>query len=185
VKAPEAQVTEPAPVKRAPVPPPPAPAPKPEPALAKAEPLPPVVAATVAKEPAQAKRPEPAVPRIEVARVEPTPPSPAPEVKTGAAPAPATIPGALPAVTPSVAAGQATTSNSSSLTPPLASRPAPSAQSATAAPGESLRRTRNLWIASVLLAVVAVGFAFLLARRSRPAPQGSLITRSFERKKGP
>lgn len=185
VKAPEAQVTEPAPVKRAPVPPPPAPAPKPEPALAKAEPLPPVVAATVAKEPAQAKRPEPAVPRIEVARVEPTPPSPAPEVKTGAAPAPATIPGALPAVTPSVAAGQATTSNSSSLTPPLASRPAPSAQSATAAPGESLRRTRNLWIASVLLAVVAVGFAFLLARRSRPAPQGSLITRSFERKQGP
>jgi len=185
VKAPEAKVIEPAPVKPELVPPPLAPTPKPEPALAKTEPLPPVVAATVAKEPAQAKRAEPAVPRVEVARVEPTPPPLAPEVKTGPAPAPATIPGALTAVTPSVAAGQATTSNSSSLTTPPASRPAPSAQSATAAPGESLRRTRNLWIASVLLAVVAVGFAFLLARRSRPAPQGSLITRSFERKQGP
>jgi len=251
VKAPEAKVIEPAPVKPELVPPPLAPTPKPEPALAKTEPLPPVVAATVAKEPAQAKRAEPAVPPVEVARVEPAPvvpakpateptpkpvpapksvgepkaetakapeakaaepaaakpepvslppaakpkpgpaiteqpkPSPAPELKTGPAPAPATIPEALTTVTPSVAAGQATASNSSSLTTPPASRPAPSEQSATAAPGESLMRTRNLWIASVLLAVVAVGFAFLLARRSRPAPQGSLITRSFERKKGP
>jgi hypothetical protein len=46
-------------------------------------------------------------------------------------------------------------------------------------------RARNIWIAALLLAVVAVGIAFLLMRRSRTAPQGSLITRSFEREKGP
>jgi hypothetical protein len=45
--------------------------------------------------------------------------------------------------------------------------------------------TRNLLIAAGLRAVVVVGFAFLLTRRSRTAPQGSLITRSFEREKGP
>jgi hypothetical protein len=144
----------------------------------------------MATEPAAAK-PE-AVSPLPAAKPKPGPtiteqskPSPSPGVKTGPAPAPATIPEALPATTSSAVTEQGTTSNSSSLTPLPASRPEPSAQSATAAPGESLMRTRNLWIAAVLLAVVAVGFAFLLTRRSRPAPQGSLITRSFEREKGP
>ena len=112
-------------------------------------------------------------------------PSATPAVKPVLAPAPAAIPEPLPAVMPIAAANQVTTSNSSSLAPPPSSRPVPPAQSATAAPGESLLRNRNLWIAAVLLAVVVVGFAFLLKRRSRPVPQGSLITRSFEREKRP
>ena len=46
-------------------------------------------------------------------------------------------------------------------------------------------RTRNVLIAAIFLAVVALGLVFLLMRRSRTASQGSLITRSFEREKGP
>jgi hypothetical protein len=92
---------------------------------------------------------------------------------------------ALPGATPTVAAGQVTTSNSSPLAPPQSSRPAPPAQSAAAAPGEALMRTGIILIAAVLLAFVVIVFAFLLTRRSRPVPQGSLITRSFEREKRP
>jgi len=141
-----------------------------EPSLAKPEvvPLPP------------ASKPEPAPAIIEQPK-----PSPAPEVKTWLVFAPAVIPKALPAVIPSVVVDQVTTSNSSSHALPPSSRPAPPTQSATAAPGESFMSTRNVWIAAVLLAVVAVVFASLLTRRSRTAPQGSLITRSFEQKKGP
>jgi hypothetical protein len=117
--------------------------------------------------------------------VEQPKPSPAPEVKTGLAPGPSATPEALPAAAPSALADQVTTSNSSSLAPPPSSRPAPPAQSATAVPGEALMRTGIILIAAVLLAFVVVGFAFLLTRRSRTAPQGSLITRSFEREKGP
>jgi hypothetical protein len=112
-------------------------------------------------------------------------PSAAPEAKTGLTSALAAIPGVLPASTPSAAPDQMTVSNLSSLAPAQSPRPVPPAQSATVAPGESFLSTRNLWIAAVLLAVVVVGFAFLLTRRSRPAPQGSLITRSFEREKRP
>jgi hypothetical protein len=46
-------------------------------------------------------------------------------------------------------------------------------------------RTRNIVVAAVLLGFIAAGFAFLLTRRSRTAPHGSLITRSFEREKRP
>jgi hypothetical protein len=38
-----------------------------------------------------------------------------------------------------------------------------------------------IWVSGLGLAVVLAGFAFLLLRRSRAAPQASLITRSFER----
>jgi hypothetical protein len=195
VKVPEAKATEPAPVKPEALPAPPAPVAKPQPVPApkvlsepKAETVkaPEVKVTETAPAKPDAVHPPPAPrPKPEPVISEQPKPTPAPGVKTVLAPAPAAIPEALPVSTPSAAVDQVVTSNSSALAPPPSSRSAPPAQSATAAPGESLLSTRNLWIAAVLLAVVVVGFAFLLARRSRPVPQGSLITRSFEREKRP
>jgi hypothetical protein len=167
--------------------------PKPAPApIPTSEPKPEMVKAPEAKpaEPAPAKpeaAPPPPVPmpKPEPVAVEQPKPSAAPEVKAEPAPAPAATREAPPAATPSATAAQATASSPTSLAPPPSSRSAPPAQAASAAPAESLMRARNIWIAALLLAVVAVGIAFLLMRRSRTAPQGSLITRSFEREKGP
>jgi hypothetical protein len=125
------------------------------------------------------------VPKPEPVAVTPPKPAPTPEVKAEPAPAPAAIPVAPPAATPSVTAVETAASNPLSLAPPPSPRSAPPTQSATAAPAEPLLRSRNILIAAVLLAVLAVGLAYLLVRRARTAPQGSLITRSFEREKGP
>ena len=40
-------------------------------------------------------------------------------------------------------------------------------------------------VSMCLLAILAVGFPFLLVRRSHAGPQASLITRSIERDKKP
>jgi hypothetical protein len=137
------------------------------------------------------------------AQPEPTPPAPAP--KPGPAPV-ATEPPKPPAVTrkspetspapaaiqdpavtkaSDVAAAQTTTSRASSPVAASSSTPKGPAQSATAIPAESLLRSRNILIAALLLAVVAIGVVLLFLRRSRAAPQTSFITRSFEREKGP
>jgi len=141
-------------------------------------------------EPAPPK-PEPAppppapMPKPEPVAVEQPKPSPAPEVKTEPVPAPPATHESPPAAAQSATAEQPAPSHPSSLEPPPPSRPAPSAQNATAVPAESLLRRGNIWIAALLMAIVALGFGFLLMRRSRAAPQASLITRSFERDKKP
>jgi hypothetical protein len=165
--------------------------PKPAPTLA-SEPKPEPVKVPQPKsaEPAPAK-PEPAptpavlMPKPEPLAAEQPKHATAPEVKPEPAPAPIAIAEPPTAAATSAAATQVTTTNPSSLAVPPSSRPAAPEQAATVAPAESLLRTRNILIAAVLLAVVAVGLALLLTRRSRTAPQGSLITRSFEREKGP
>ena len=148
-------------------------APEPKPA----EPAPP--------KPEVAPPPTAPVPKPEPVAVEQPKPAAAPEVKTPPPPAPAAIAEPPPAAIPSATTAQAATSSPSAVAPPPSSGPAPPAQSATAAPAESLMRTRNVLIAAIFLAVVALGLVYLLMRRSRTASQGSLITRSFEREKGP
>ncbi len=166
--------------------PPPNPAPAPIPA---SEPKPELVKAPEQKatEPAPAKPEAPPTPPAPVPKPEPVvveqpKPTAAPEVKAAESVAAATSEAPF-AANPSTTAVQATTSAPSTVTPAPPSRLAPRAQSATAAPAESLLHARNIWIAALLLAAVAVGVVLLRMRRARAAPQGSLITRSFEREK--
>jgi hypothetical protein len=112
--------------------------------------------------------------------IEPPNPAPAPEPKAALAPAPVLAPPATQGVSAS-----ALPARPSSLAPPPSAVPTPPAQTATAVPAEALARHKSIWIAGLLLAGVATCFAVLLLRRSRAAPQASLITRSFERKNRP
>ena len=145
-------------------------APKPSPA-----PIPvtePIAEAAKAKAEAALALTTPA-PAPKPAAIQPPKPAPALESKPAlaTAPVPAPVPG--PAPFPS----------SDGLPP--ASVPATPAQTATAVPAETLVSHKSIWIAGLVLAGVAIGFAFLVLRRSRPAPGASLITRSFEREKKP
>jgi hypothetical protein len=141
-----------------------------EPAPAKPEAGPPPAAPMPKPEPVAIEQPKAAV---------------LPPPKTEPAPSPVAIVEAPRAATLSATPAPLTTSNPVSVAPPPSSPPAPPVQSATAAPSESLLSTRNIWIAALILAFGAVGVVFLLMRRPRAASQGSLITRSFEREKGP
>ena len=115
---------------------------------------------------------------------QPTPPL-APEPKSAAAPIVPPKQGVSSETASNATAAAAVPAHSASPAAMTPSRPTPPAQTATAAPVGSLASHKTLWIAAPALAVVAVGLFFLLRRRSRPAPQGSLITRSFEREKEP
>ena len=108
------------------------------------------------------------------------PPKPAPEPK----PALATAPAPAPAATQQIPASAPALFPSSDDLPP-SSVPATPVQTATAVPAETLVRHRSIWIAGLVLAGVAAGFAFLLLRRSGPAAGASLITRSIERENKP
>ena len=138
-------------------------------------------------EPAPAKpaavSPPPAPePMPENAAVEQPKPSPTPEVKNEAAQASPAVHESSPAASaPTVTSAQPAPLRPASVEPPPAARPAPSAQSATAVPAESLLHSKTIWIAALLLIVVAAGLTLLLSRRSHAAPHGSLITRSFDR----
>jgi hypothetical protein len=63
--------------------------------------------------------------------------------------------------------------------------PAPCVQTATATAAQSFLSQTTTWLAGGLLAGAASAFAWLAMRRSRPVPQGSLITRSLDRGKKP
>ena len=69
--------------------------------------------------------------------------------------------------------------------PPPSSSPRPPIQSATAIPAVRATSNLNILAAGLVLAGAAAVTALLLARRSHPVPQGSLITRSFQREKKP
>jgi hypothetical protein len=175
---PEKPLTESPP--QAPVAPIPASEPKPETARApEPKPAEPAPAKPVAVQPPTVpmSKPEPAV-------VEQPKPVAAPEVKAQAAPAPALPPEVAPPANPNAAIAQAATSGPSSHTASPSVPATPAAETATAAPAESLLHTRTIVMAAVVLAVLVAGLAFLLMRRTRATPQGSLITRSFEREKG-
>jgi hypothetical protein len=168
-------------------------APKPTPAPTPvARPKEEIVTAPEAKpvEPAPAKPdptpPPPApAPKSEPVTIESPKPSPAPQMTTG--PAPASTPAHENAPTPAAitAATQPAPSATSSLAPRPSLLPTPPVQSATAVPAGTLTSHLNIWIAGLVLAVVAAVSALLLIRRSHAAPQASLITRSFEREKRP
>ena len=134
-----------------------------DPSPSKSEPAPPP--------PAPKPKPEPA-------SIEQPTPSPVREVKTEPAPAP-------PATT---AASAETSGNATGIASALSHPsplPVPPAQTATAVPDGPLASHRTIWIAGLVMAVVAGGFTILLLRRSRAAPRVSLITRSLERKNKP
>jgi hypothetical protein len=141
-----------------------------EPAPAKPEPTPPP--------PAPTSKPEPVT-------IEPPKPSPAPQMTTGSAPAASPAHEDAPTAAAITAATQPAPSATSSLAPRPSSLPTPPVQNATAVPAGTLTSHLNIWIAGLVLAVVAAVSALLLIRRSHAAPQGSLITRSFEREKRP
>ena len=167
----------------------PTPAPAPTPvAQPKAE----TASAPVARpvEPAPA-RPETAppppvpAPKPEPATKEEPKPSPAPQVAT----VPAPIPSAAHEDAPNASTNSTTAQTAPSTPSPLAARPSSGStlpvQNATAVPAGTLTSHQNIWIAGFVLAVVAAVSALLLIRRARATPQGSLITRSFEREKKP
>jgi hypothetical protein len=129
-------------------------------------------------EPAAMFQTPPAKPKP--AAIEPPRPAPAPEPKPIMVPVPVLAP-----LVSQATSAPALVPPPSSLAPPPSSKPTPPAQTATAVPGETFARHSNIWIAALFLAGVAASFAVLLLRRSRTAPQASLITRSFERKHKP
>jgi hypothetical protein len=181
-----------------------APAPKLEPTVVKTNAPAPAAAAPGTNNLLAAKPPAAAVVPVEAAKPEAAlvtpathstelPPKPAPvpvvpvtEPKAEAVKGPETKPvepmPAKPEVAPPV---QTQGVSPSALTSPPSSSPRPSAQTGTVLPGETLARHTNIWIAGLVLAGVAAAFAILLLRRSRTAPQASLITQSFERKHKP
>lgn len=116
-------------------------------------------------------------------------PAATPKPAAVAPPKPAPAPETTPAPASMVAAAQEAPAAAPIETGPAGPRPSPrhasSTESATAVPSESLMSRWSLWIAGLVLGLAAIGFFILLRRRSRPAPPGSLITRSFERDKKP
>jgi hypothetical protein len=141
-----------------------------EPAPAKPEPTPPP--------PTPTSKPEPVT-------MNPPKPSPAPQMTTGPAPAAAPVHEDAPSAAAIAVATQPVPSATSSLAPRPTSLPTSPVQNAAAVPAGTLTSHLNLWIAGLVLAVVAAVSALLLKRRSHAVPQGSLITRSFEREKKP
>jgi hypothetical protein len=179
-KGPETKpsVSPPAAPQAAPAPPPPAPETKPTarelPQPAPAPESPPAPAPKLVAEP-----------KLDIAKgAETKPVAPAP-LKVEAAPAPPT-PAPKPVAAP--ASSRAASSDLTAAQPvPTAPStvPAPPVQTATAAPAGTLVGWPIIWIAGLVLAVVAIGFVILLRRRSHAAPGASLITQSFERKNKP
>jgi len=112
-------------------------------------------------------------------------PTPAPQVATVAASAPSAAHEDAPGVATNSPAAQAAPSAPPPLAPRPSSLPPPPLQNAPAVPAGTLTSHLNIWIAGFVLAAVAAVSALLLIRRSRAVPQGSLITRSFEREKKP
>jgi hypothetical protein len=168
----------------------PAPAPAPMPVAqpkaetASASEAKPVEPAPVKPEAAPALTPPPP-PRPEPATSEEPKPAPAPQVPTVPAPAPSAAHEDAPSAATNSTAAQAAPSAPSPHAARPSSLPTPPVQNATAVPAGTLTLHLNLWIAGLVLAAVAAVSALLLMRRSRAAPQGSLITRSFEREKKP
>ena len=126
-----------------------------------------------------------AEPKASPKGVEGATPDASPGPKVGSAPAASVTNQAQPAVPGQAVATQPAPSNVSSGNATLSSRPTPPAQAATATPAQSLGQSRNILIAGLLLAVVAIGTALVIIRRSRGSARGSLITRSFERENKP
>ena len=134
----------------------------------------------------EAATPPPApTPKPEPVTIEPPKPSAAPPVTP--VPTPAALPAHedVPAATVIAAPSQPTASVTSSVAPGPSSHPAFPVENAAAVPAEALASHLNIWIAGLVLAVLGAVSAFLLMRRSHATPQGSLITRSFEREKKP
>ncbi|MGD0262200.1 MAG: hypothetical protein ABSD29_20735 [Verrucomicrobiota bacterium] len=179
-----------------------APAPKPKPPGVTVGAPAPVPAATGTNQSVNAKPPVPAVLPVEMAKTDAAPVRPdKPSTELPPKPSPAPMPVTEPTVqivkgpqtrpvAPAPPAAREVSPGASStakVTQPAPTSPSairvPPVQTATAVPAETLARHRSMWIAVLVLAGVAVSFAFLLFRRSRTAPGGSLITRSFERGK--
>jgi hypothetical protein len=165
------------------------PAPAPTPVAQPKEEIP-MVPEVKPVEPAPAKpeaAPPPPAPTLnpESITIEPPKPSPAPPVTTVPTPASSPAHEDVPAAAAVAAATQPTLSATSSVAPRPSSLPTPPVQNATAVPAETLTSHLNIWIAGLVLAIVAAVSALLLIRRSHATPQGSLITRSFEREKKP
>jgi hypothetical protein len=137
-----------------------------------------------AKPEAAAQPPSP-TPTPEPVTIEQPKPSPAPQVTTGAAPTASPTQEITPIAAASAIAAQPAAAATSSLAPRPSSLPTPAVQNATAVPAGTLVSHLNIWIAGLVLAVVAAICSLLLMRRSRATPQGSLITRSFEHEKKP
>ena len=163
----------------------PAPTPVPQlkqeiPTAPEAKPLEPVPT-----KPEAAAQPPPPTPTPEPATIEQHKPSPAPQVTTGAAPTASPTHEITPIAAASAIATQPAAAATSSLAPRPSSLPTPPVQNATVVPAGTLVSHLNIWIAGLVLAVVASICSLLLMRRSRATPQGSLITRSFEHEKKP
>ena len=141
-----------------------------EPAPSKPEPAPPPPAPTPTPEPIPLEQPKP---------------SPAPQMTTNSAPAAVAVPVDAPAVAAGAGVTQPAPPATSSLAPRPSSLPTPPVQNATAVPAGTITSHQTIWIAGLVFAIVAAASALVLIRRSRAAPQGSLITRSFEREKKP
>lgn len=103
----------------------------------------------------------------------PAPPPPPLAIEAGLTSALATATGVVSSPPP-------TQADSSSPTAAV-----PVVQTATAAPAAPLAAHKSLWIAALVLALITVGMVVVLLQRSRSTPQGSLITRSIERRKKP
>jgi hypothetical protein len=141
-----------------------------EPMPAKPEAAAPPPTTTPMPEPVTIEQPK-ASPAPQVA-TEPPPTAPSTHEKTSIDPA-------------SAAATQPASAATSSLAPRSSSLPTPPVQNATAVPAGTLTSHLGIWIAGLGLAIVAAICSLLLMRRPRATPQGSLITRSFEREKKP
>jgi hypothetical protein len=139
----------------------------------------------VPAKPEAAAQPPPPTPTPEPVTIEQPKPSPAPQVTTGAAPTASPTHEITPIAAASAIATQPAAAATSSLAPRPSSLPTPPVQNATAVPAGTLVSHLNIWIAGLVLAVVAAICSLLLMRRSRAMPHGSLITRSFEHEKKP
>ena len=117
--------------------------------------------------------------------IAPAKPSPAPQVTTVSAPADSLAQQEAPKAAAVSAAAQPAPSATSSPAPRPSSLPTQPVQNAAAVPAGTLTSQLSIWIAGLVLAVVAAVSTFLLIRRSHAAQQASLITRSFEREKKP
>lgn len=198
VKATQAKPAEPTAAKPEAAPLPPSPTPKPQPVAI--EPLKPAPVPEPKVEAVKATQAKPAEPTAARPEATPLPPAPIPRPQPVAieSPKPAPVPESKPAAIPTPPAAKAVIAGTAAATtgtvsapqrqvpvaPPSPSPPVPPAQAATATPTEALVSHTGLWIAASVLAVVAAG-SFVLLRRSRAVSQGSLITRSIERRKKP
>ncbi|HOX57642.1 MAG TPA: hypothetical protein P5205_12940 [Candidatus Paceibacterota bacterium] len=131
--------------------------------------------------------------------VAPATTSPAAETKPAGAdaPQPSAVAKTTPALPPSVAltersaTGASATvatsmpARSASVVAPTVRHSTSPAQTATATPVIGFISRNLLWFATLAVVIAVGGFALLRLRRSRVAPQGSLITRSYERARKP